>query len=406
LRGTIAPLLKSDEETLNNQWLPLFGLDPTEAFLAYDNPVPADKVFERESLKQQVDGGRITINDANELDGLDPVEGGDVPRVNGVPLDQVGALPEPTGFTFNAGPTHTDNKFVIERDGEPQPLPIPAKTLETPDPVSPVDTNVGRYMDKCFNFAPITKVDAANDAREGQSDTPGRRMMRDLGVVFRDAENVLLAGMGAGGAVDVDALLATFEKDIFDATLEPITASAGSGASVGLADIGVSPDVFNVTNPRVAESIENFNLRLAGEVTQTTVSAIKDTIAQGVEAGENVDQLRQRVVDTGKFSPERAESIARTESARGFVKGEELGWQESGVVSKKKWLLAPGACPYCVEASKGFNKDGGTALGESFLKVGDVVAPPGKSPMTINFASIGGPPLHPNDRCDIIAVID
>ncbi|MHC4996275.1 MAG: phage portal protein, partial [Planctomycetota bacterium] len=102
LRGTIAPLLKSDEETLNNQWLPLFGLDPDDAFLAYDNPVPLDREFERETLNQQLSGGRITINDANALEGLEPVEGGDVPRFNGVPLDQVGQMPPAPAFTFNA----------------------------------------------------------------------------------------------------------------------------------------------------------------------------------------------------------------------------------------------------------------------------------------------------------------
>lgn len=400
LRGTIAPLLKGDEETLNNQWLPLFGIDPNDAFLAYDNPVPADKKFERESRKQQIDGGRITINDANAEDGLEPVEGGDVPRFNGVPLDQVGALPPAPAFTFNAPqPGMTENRFVIERDAVTQTPQV------SPDRAASFDTPVGLFIDKAF--APsIVKVDAEDDIRDEEPEGIGQRMSRQINNVFRTASEVLVAGLSSSGA-DVDAILASFEQNIFDATLGPITAAAATGGAAGLEAINVDASVFNVTNPAVAEAIESFNLRLAGEVTQATVDAVKETLAQGVEDGESISQLTQRVIDTGKFSSDRAQTIARTESARGFVAGEELGWVESGVVAGKKWLLAPGACPYCREAAKLFNsKAQGHPLGEPFLAIGDTITPPGNSPMTISFAAINGPPLHPNDRCDIIAVLE
>ena len=405
LRGTIAPLLKGDEETLNNQWLPLFGLDTDDAFLAYDNPVPADKKFERETRQQQLNTGRITINDANAEDGLEPIEGGDIPRFNGVPLDQVGALPAAPAFTFNAPqPGVSSNTFVIERDAE-SPNPPPGSALVLPARVASLETPVGLFLDKAF--APrAVKVDAEDDIRDDEPESIGQRMTRQIGAVFQRAGVAILAGLSLEGA-DVDAILEGFEQDIFDATLEPVTGASAAGANAGLDAIGVGQGVFDVTNPDVAESIRKFNLRLAGEVTQATIDAIKETLAQGVEAGESIDQLKKRVMDTGKFSAERAETIARTESARGFVSGQEMGWQASGVVKGKKWLLAPGACPYCREAAKLFNsKAAGQALGQPFLKLGDTITPPGKAPMTIKFDAINGPPLHPNDRCDIVAVLE
>jgi HK97 family phage portal protein len=67
--NTILPLLRMDEETLNQSLLPLFGIED-DAFLAYDNPVLEDERFEFERVRAAVSAGMMTVNEARELQGL------------------------------------------------------------------------------------------------------------------------------------------------------------------------------------------------------------------------------------------------------------------------------------------------------------------------------------------------
>ena len=84
---TILPLLRMDEETLNQNLLPLFGIEE-DAFLAYDNPVSEDERFAFEKIRSMVAGGIMTANEARMREGLEPIEDemADALLVNGQPL--------------------------------------------------------------------------------------------------------------------------------------------------------------------------------------------------------------------------------------------------------------------------------------------------------------------------------
>lgn len=68
--NTILPLLRMDEEVLNQALLPMFNIDG-DAFLAYDNPVLSDERFEFEKHRSSVAGGIMTVNEARTRIGLD-----------------------------------------------------------------------------------------------------------------------------------------------------------------------------------------------------------------------------------------------------------------------------------------------------------------------------------------------
>jgi hypothetical protein len=76
-----------DEETLNQNLLPLFGIEE-DAFLAYDNPVSEDERFAFEKIRGMVAGGIMTANEARMREGLEPIEDpmADALLVNGQPL--------------------------------------------------------------------------------------------------------------------------------------------------------------------------------------------------------------------------------------------------------------------------------------------------------------------------------
>lgn len=83
----VLPLLRMDEETLNQGLLPLFGIEE-DAFLCYDNPVAEDKVFALDRVRSLVMSGLMTTNEGRELQGLPRVKDRQADRllVNGQPL--------------------------------------------------------------------------------------------------------------------------------------------------------------------------------------------------------------------------------------------------------------------------------------------------------------------------------
>jgi HK97 family phage portal protein len=120
---TILPLLRMDEETLNQNLLPLFNIEE-DAFLAYDNPVSEDERFAFEKLRSMVAGGIMTANEARMREGLEAVEDpmADALLVNGQPLG--GPAPaSPLGMASSApdgltGPLDASNEIE-----EPPMLP-------------------------------------------------------------------------------------------------------------------------------------------------------------------------------------------------------------------------------------------------------------------------------------------
>ena len=85
--STIAPICRLDEETLNAKLLPMFGIED-DAYLAYDNPVPADRQQDLVERQTAVAGGWMTPNEARIESGYDAFEDRQADRlyVNGQPL--------------------------------------------------------------------------------------------------------------------------------------------------------------------------------------------------------------------------------------------------------------------------------------------------------------------------------
>jgi len=101
--STIAPICRLDEETLNAKLLPLFGIED-DAYLAYDNPVPADRTQDLVERQTSVAGGWMTPNEARLEAGYDPVPDPSADRlyVNGQPLGASPMGASPFGGLFGA----------------------------------------------------------------------------------------------------------------------------------------------------------------------------------------------------------------------------------------------------------------------------------------------------------------
>lgn len=93
--GTISPICRLDEETLNARLLPMFGIEQ-DAFLAYDDAVPANREADARERQAAVAGGWRTPNEARLEEGYDELPDPEANKlhVGAMPL---GGLPQPAG---------------------------------------------------------------------------------------------------------------------------------------------------------------------------------------------------------------------------------------------------------------------------------------------------------------------
>ena len=137
---TIAPICRMDEETLNSRLLPLFGIHE-DAYLAYDNPVPENRVADSAERSVAVAGGWRTPNEARLEEGYEALETphADMLHVNGLPL---GGVPPVSPF------------------GAPAPLPAYAAPAPVDEPAQlPPTAEVEQPAAKALSDVDTTPTD-------------------------------------------------------------------------------------------------------------------------------------------------------------------------------------------------------------------------------------------------------
>jgi SPP1 gp7 family putative phage head morphogenesis protein len=113
-----------------------------------------------------------------------------------------------------------------------------------------------------------------------------------------------------------------------------------------------------------------------------TREMLRGDVTSALDEGWSNDTLAAKLKESYAFSDTRAETVARTETARADVNGNVAGWKASGVVDGRKWLAAPDCCDICQEI------DGETADLDGTYPGG-----------------VDGAPLHPNCRCNEVPVM-
>lgn len=107
-----------------------------------------------------------------------------------------------------------------------------------------------------------------------------------------------------------------------------------------MAELGVAPASFDMRNPLIVEHIEAFAAeKISGLVDETTREALRETLSEGVSAGEGTEELRRRVEETfDEADTSRARTIARTEVVGSSNAANLTAYELSGVVQAKEWL--------------------------------------------------------------------
>lgn len=204
-----------------------------------------------------------------------------------------------------------------------------------------------------------------------------RELGNELGKADSDAERArkLLATLTLDELRDIAPDLADVIEDV-----------VSDGGAEGLAQVlaDVTDDQLKQVNARAADYAKTRSGELVTQLEDSTREMLRGTVGQAIEEGWSNDQLAAALADEYAFSPERAETVARTETAYADVQGNLEGYKASGVVQGKQWIVAQDEfCDDC-QALDGVT----VGLDESFPNDGG-----------------DGPPLHPNCRCDVLPVL-
>ena len=166
-------------------------------------------------------------------------------------------------------------------------------------------------------------------------------------------------------------------------------------------DLGIDAGWFDPFTPAIVEYFQDRSTKIANDVNDETAKQLRDSLSQGVLAGESTYELRARVEAVmGIASTMRADRIARTEVARAQGYGDIEAWSQSGVVEGKEWYCARDeiVCPFCQALEGKVFK-----LKENVFTKGDVSQVAGQK-LDINYDDVAACPLHPNCRCTLIPV--
>lgn len=113
--------------------------------------------------------------------------------------------------------------------------------------------------------------------------------------------------------------------------------------------VSAGKEAMQLVNPAeqfaVTDRIEKYILarakEMAKEVNSTTTEKLARTLAEGVDAGEGIGKLSERVsLVYEEYPTYRADMIARTEATAANNRGFMESYQQSGVANAKEWINA------------------------------------------------------------------
>ncbi len=124
-------------------------------------------------------------------------------------------------------------------------------------------------------------------------------------------------------------------EDLFRISTEPVRAASFT-VSGNEATTAITGQSFRLTQAARASLLE-MNLTHITFVNETTQAALAEQLSEGLAAGESTDQIARRIQDTFGTRRSEATRIARTEIAQAVQVAQVQGYQQSGVVEKKRW---------------------------------------------------------------------
>lgn len=340
----------------------------------HENIIPEDKEFElneRNLLTDKV----YTRNEVRDEEGLDSVDGGDqlfVPAMN-VPLGEASSTP--------AASSSSGIRITVTR-------------------------KIKRPITKEISKGERFRLTLMRNQLRYQ-----RQYRKVLKPIFKAMRKEALVNLEAhASSIRKDAQQKLFDDQAYDALmvkdLTPMLLDlAQTQGGLALVFAGDTENEFHMT-AQIQNFINKNTLRMTTNFNDETLQRLNDSLAEGIQAGEGISELKKRVSDVfDGVDGYRAERIARTETLKASNNATTWAYKQTGYVTGKQWAVNPNACEQCLEF------EGKTVpLDDSFLAIGESYTVTDENgdekTYTNDYDTIEEPPLHPNCECTIVPTRD
>ena len=329
-RGTIARMLSTFEDIINNDFLPKIGVTDIELYPQWELVrAMADDVEQKSRIAQQwfqLGLSKKVINETLEM-GWDPDDIQDYEQ------------------GYLAG-----NILPSELAGETQTAPV--APVPPGDPGLRLAPKPGEPMPKAAGFTTEqsrerrTTMWRLSVIRLRTLERPVESIMRSW---FKDIETKVVSRLqsisgfalrnkhNVSGIEEVlfDPVQAT--RELLDRITPRIKAALIMGGETVIVDAGKSIK-FNPDDLRLAAKLTEQQMKVTG-ITETVRDQLRVTLQEAIDHGESAVDMANRVQDVMDIARGRAMTIARTEMGTAYSNGRMIGMKQAGI-NEHEWLSA------------------------------------------------------------------
>ncbi len=350
---TLQPMAQEIIEQINEFLVPMFGSD---LWLGFE---PFAKEDAQAILENKKAGWNKwnTTNEIREMEGKPPIAGGNyiyLP-VNAVPT--IGTKSHDQEIIRLGADTAVDISYV---DIATQKY-IMKRILNRSSRLNKISKDIGeKIIEKLKDKKVILKIVSKKLSDEQKELFYKNRMMTEpvLEKLWKEKSQEFFHD----------------QKKRFMAQLEKANLKKGFSAELGIDKVNEEKMTIKVVSPLVYETVmtgaeqagrlidqpsiadmaflenwvKNSSQKLGEQITKTTLKQFDKSLAEGIQAGEGLGELKKRVKKIFEYANDnRAEMIARTETARGITEAHRQTYEYYGFTNVE-WLLSPGACDVCI----------------------------------------------------------
>ena len=381
----LGPRLKRYEEPISYQVLPRLGLDPSLYRFKFDSVDVGNKEFDRVSAETAFKAGAITMDEYRDRIGFQPEQSGNG-SVYLIPL----------GFSVvedpNEASSFVENSMQAPAAVEPPEVEEEEEETEEAEERSlrehKVDASMLEPSDEAIENAALRFLSAQGEAE--------RRMKGRIRAIFSKMQKAIVAEVKrsakktetrAPNQQDLEDVLDGFSEEFremlekeayatFGIGFEAFSKEAASAASVS-ADMLIE---FETIADEILEWSRSSSAEEITKITDASKDAVREILGEAMEESLSVPQIAARLTKQfDAWKGVRADTIARTESARAFNFGKftnagKFDEENPEFVTVKTWVPTQDSRTredHRASAIKGPNGESRrSVLQDEFFKVG------------------------------------
>lgn len=329
------------------------------------NPVPEDDEIRMIRLEKGTNKW-MTVNEARIADGLEPL---------GKEYDVIREVAKP----------------------QEQPVTTPSKSL-------------GKIIIRTKNNKADFSYEMKEDFRSETEDIQVKyeqQFFKESNTFFKEQKERVLGQIGTKQKLIAAGFDAEEEaKELAGNVLPMFILMAKEQGQLAAGFAGSAGTEFELT-PVMETYIRNSLLKSFGSFNSDTQDLLAKAIAEGIYAGESVNQITKRIdaiykdVLGVKEPGYRIERLVRTEVIKANNEVTEAAYRQTGVVERKEWFANPGHCEYCASLNGNIIRLGGT-----FVAKGETLEGSDGGTRLNDYEDVKHPPVHSQCRCTLIPVIE